>query len=115
MQPERRLRCAGKKEVWHGSYTIYVPTPTQYEQQEKLDWKFTIVADGSGIPIKGRTNAAYRRDSKAVRWTEAILGRELSPGEQWEWEDLRDLRCIVNVEDVRGHSRVTDVHPAEDQ
>lgn len=67
---------------------------------KKWQWRFEIVEGAYlGEVLRGDTRPEYttRADNKVRQWSEALLNREMSVGEELDTDMLIGLPCIVTI------------------
>jgi hypothetical protein len=75
-------------------------------------WQFDVLLDDGPRSVSGASSPKLGRSTKARGWVEVLLGRDLEPGEDVDFEMLVDRPCMVVVEaDSRGYGKVGDVLP----
>ena len=67
------------------------------ERGSFLVWTFEVRTKNGTATLKGTSSTKFGTGSKARSWTEALLNRQLAPGETVESDDLLGLPCLVVV------------------
>lgn len=84
----------------------------------KWEWKFEIVEGAYlGDVLRGDTRPEYttRADNKVRQWSESLLNRELTVGEELDTDMLLGLPCIVTIRhgEPRPKSDGSNFYPCE--
>jgi hypothetical protein len=78
-------------------------------------WTFDVDHDGALRPITAASSQKLTRNTKAGAWVSAILGRQLEPGEDFDFASMKGKACrlVLSIEDTtRGtFNRVDEVLP----
>jgi hypothetical protein len=105
-------------------YKIVENEGGEREDRPYLRWIFEILDEGfEGKSLSLLTSTSFgvgpAGPSKARRYAEAILGRELSVGENFTAEDLYDKRVTLHVDNEktgRGtFARIVEISPKADE
>jgi hypothetical protein len=110
----------GGVEIDDGTYRATVlgieetdPTPNSPSDKPWLKWTFTV-NDGTaeGVEMTAASSLRFGPKSKARLWAEALLGRKLEVGEQFDTDQLLPRDCIVVIRrDEKDFAKITDVLP----
>lgn len=106
-----------------GEYTCKLLSVEQVDnsfdpEKPQLRWTFEVVQAGphQGRKITGFSSLSRSLQSKAARWTAALLGRAVAPDESVDLSALtgRHCRCVVILKekpDGSEYSKLDDVKP----
>jgi hypothetical protein len=90
------------------------PTPNSPAGDKPwLKWTFSV-DDGSteGVEMTAASSLKFGPKSKARLWAEALLGRKLDTGEEFDTDSLLPRDCIVVIRrDEKDFAKITDVLP----
>lgn len=86
------------------------------EPEKCLRWTFEILEEGDeGVEIKQNTSMSFAPSSNARKWTTALLGRKIEPGEKVAPGDVLDREADLGVElnetDRGTFTNITSVNP----
>lgn len=115
----RLTASTGGIEIEDGEYTAEFlsveetpPTPNSPSNQPFLKWTFQVYDSDEGQPMTQATSMKFGPKANARLWTEALMGRPLTDGEDVEINDLAPKQCRVLIEhppESNGYARITRV------
>jgi len=90
------------------------PTPNSPSDKNWLKWVFSV-DDGSteGVEMSAASSMKFGPKSKARMWAEALMGRKLQEGEDFDTDSILPRDCVVVIRrDEKDFAKITDVLPA---
>jgi len=81
---------------------------TEQDVFRKWEWYFKVVSGPfAGDTLRGDTRAEIttREDCQARIWGEALLGREIQVGEEFDTDQVLGLPCLVSVRHEKPRDR----------
>jgi hypothetical protein len=111
---------SGGVDIPDGSYNATVlsieeaePTPNSKSDKPWLRWRF-VVDDGTseGVEMLGASSTRFGPKSKGRLWAEALLGRKMETGEQFDPDKVLPRDCVVVIQrDEQDFARILHVLP----
>jgi len=101
-------------------YADFLGEPDEFDTDNgaTLRWKFLAYTDAGEVEVSDLSSDKWSAKAKAVLWSEAILGRILDDGENFEWSDIKGQRVLLTLsENAAGYQRIDSIVkvPAEGQ
>lgn len=90
---------------------IQEPTAKSPNQNPWLKWTFHVYDSEEGQEMTAASSTAFGPKAKARGWVEALLARQLTPGEEIDTDTIapRDGQVVVKNDPESGFARIVDV------